>query len=61
MNAFIRTGKAYDGVIDFDMAVRDPMAPGKIQMKYNPGDNLHMNDAGYQAMAGAIDLNLFKK
>ena len=61
VNTFIRTGKAYDGVIDFDAAVRDPMAPSKIQMKYNPGDNLHMNDAGYQAMASAIDLNLFKK
>ena len=61
VNAFIRTGKAYDGVIDFDAAVRDPQAPSKIQMKFNPGDNLHMNDAGYQAMAGAIDLSLFKK
>ena len=61
VNAFIRTGKAYDGVIDFDAAVRDPMAPSKIQMKFNPGDNLHMNDAGYQAMAAAIDLSLFKK
>ncbi len=61
VNAFIRTGKAYDGVIDFDMAVRDPMAPTKIQMRFNPGDNLHMNDAGYKAMAAAIDLNLFKK
>ena len=61
VNAFIRTGKAYDGVIDFDAAVRDPMAPSKIQMKFNPGDNLHMNDAGYQAMAAAIDLGLFKK
>jgi lysophospholipase L1-like esterase len=61
VNAFIRTGKAYDGVIDFDAAVRDPMVPSKIQMKFNPGDNLHMNDAGYQAMAAAIDLSLFKK
>jgi len=61
VNAFIRTGKAYDGVIDFDAAVRDPMAPSKIQMKFNPGDNLHMNDAGYQAMAAAIDLALFRK
>jgi lysophospholipase L1-like esterase len=61
VNAFIRSGKAYDGVIDFDAAVRDPMAPSKILMKFNPGDNLHMNDAGYQAMAAAIDLGLFKK
>jgi len=61
VNAFIRTGKAYDGVIDFDAAVRDPQTPSKIQMKFNPGDNLHMNDAGYRAMAAAIDLSLFKK
>ncbi len=61
VNAFIRSGKGYDGVIDFEAAVRDPMSPSKIQMKFNPGDNLHMNDAGYQAMAAAIDLNLFKK
>ena len=60
VNAFIRTGKAYDGVIDFDAAVRDAAAPSKIQQKFNPGDNLHMNDAGYQAMAAAIDLGLFK-
>jgi lysophospholipase L1-like esterase len=60
VNQFIRTGKAYDGVIDFDAAVRDPAAPSKIQQKFNPGDNLHMNDAGYQAMAAAIDLGLFK-
>jgi lysophospholipase L1-like esterase len=60
VNQFIREGKAYDGVIDFDKAVRDPDAPSKIQQKYNPGDNLHMNDAGYQAMAAAIDLGLFK-
>ena len=27
---------------------------------YDSGDNLHPNDAGYQAMADAIDLSLFK-
>jgi lysophospholipase L1-like esterase len=60
VNEFIRTGKAYDGVVDFDAAVRDPAAPSKIQQRFNPGDNLHMNDAGYQAMAAAVDLGLFK-
>jgi lysophospholipase L1-like esterase len=50
----------YDGVIDFDAAVRDPQNPTKILSQYNPGDNLHMNDAGYQAMANAIDLALFR-
>ncbi len=60
LNEWIRTSKAYDGVVDFDAAVRDPAAPTKIQQQFNPGDNLHMNDAGYQAMANAIDLALFK-
>ena len=59
VNDWIRTSKAYDGVVDFDAAVRDPAAPSKIQQRFNPGDNLHMNDAGYQAMADAIDLGLF--
>jgi lysophospholipase L1-like esterase len=61
INEWIRTGKAYDGVVDFDAAVRDPNAPTKIQPQFNPGDNLHMNDAGYQAMANIIDLGLLKK
>ena len=37
----------------------DPASPAKIQQRFNPGDNLHMNDAGYQAMADAINLGLF--
>lgn len=61
LNQWIRTAKAYDGVIDFDAAVRDPNNPSKLNPQYNPGDNLHMNDAGYQAMANAIDLALFKR
>jgi lysophospholipase L1-like esterase len=27
---------------------------------YDSGDHLHPNDAGYQAMANAIDLRLFR-
>jgi lysophospholipase L1-like esterase len=61
VNEWIRTSKAYDGVIDFDAAVRDPAAPARIQQRFNPGDNLHMNDAGYQAMADAINLGLFAR
>jgi lysophospholipase L1-like esterase len=61
LNEWIRTSKAYDGVIDFEAAVRDSGSPGKIQPQFNPGDNLHMNDAGYKAMADAIDLGLFTR
>jgi lysophospholipase L1-like esterase len=61
VNKFIRTGGAYDAVIDFDAAVRDPAHPERILAMYDSGDHLHPNDAGYKAMAEAIDLSLFKK
>lgn len=60
VNEWIRTSKAYDAVIDFDKAIRDPSNPATIRPAYDSGDNLHPNDAGYQAMADAIDLSLFK-
>jgi lysophospholipase L1-like esterase len=61
VNKFIRTGGAYDGVIDFDAVVRDPAHPARFLAMYDSGDHLHPNDAGYKAMADAIDLSLFKK
>jgi lysophospholipase L1-like esterase len=61
VNKFIRSSGAYDGVIDFDAAVRDPNQTSKIQAAFDSGDHLHPNDAGYQAMANAVDLTLFKK
>lgn len=60
VNQWIRTSKAYDAVIDFDKAIRDPSNPSKILPAYDSGDNLHPNDAGYKAMADAINLSLFK-
>ena len=63
VNAWFRTNNIYDGVIDFDAVVRDPVTLTNIQSAYyfgaNAGDGLHMNPAGYQAMANSIDLNLF--
>jgi lysophospholipase L1-like esterase len=60
-NEWVRSSKSYDGVVDFDAAVRDPAAPTKLLPQYNSGDNLHLNDAGYQVMANAVDLAMFKK
>jgi lysophospholipase L1-like esterase len=59
VNTWIRTGGAYDGVIDFDAAMRDPEHPTKVQAAFDSGDHLHPNDAGYKAMGDAIDLSLF--
>jgi lysophospholipase L1-like esterase len=60
LNEWIRTSKAYDGVIDFDRATRDPNAPTKFLPAYDSGDHLHPGDAGYRAMGEAIDLALFE-
>ncbi len=55
LNDFIRSG-AFDGVIDFDKIIVDPQRPGYSLPKYDKGDHLHPNPAGYQAMGSAIDL-----
>ncbi len=47
-----------DGLIDFDKVVEDPNNPKHINPAYDCGDHLHPNDAGYQAMAKAVDLNV---
>ncbi len=59
VNNFIRTGGLFDAVVDFDAATRDPEHPKQFRAGFNDGDHLHPNDAGYQAMAGAIDLSVF--
>ena len=60
VNQFIRASPVFDGVVDFDKAVRDPQNPLVYDPKYDSGDHLHPGDVGYQAMANAIDLSLFK-
>jgi len=60
LNEWIRTSGAYDGVVDMDKATRDPAAPSKFLPAYDSGDHLHPGDAGYTAMANAVDLALFK-
>ena len=55
VNDWIRTSGAFDGVVDFDAVVGDPQAPDRIAPQFDSGDHLHPNDAGYKAMAAAID------
>ncbi|KAI0640191.1 extracellular GDSL-like lipase/acylhydrolase [Trametes polyzona] len=61
VNAFIRTGGVFDGVIDFDAVVRNASAPSQLRDDFNSGDFLHPNVAGYTAMADAFPVNLFKQ
>ncbi len=45
-------------LLDFEAATRDPSQPSRSRADFSI-DNLHPNDAGYEAMAEAIDLKLF--
>jgi lysophospholipase L1-like esterase len=58
LNAWIRTSKAFDGVLDFDRAVRDPEFPEQLALSYDSGDHLHLSDAGRRALADAVNLRL---
>jgi lysophospholipase L1-like esterase len=60
VNDWIRTSGAFDGVIDFEQAVRDPQHPTRYRGADQSGDNLHPNDAGYHAMSEAVDLKALK-
>jgi len=63
VNEWIRSkgfSNAFDGVIDFDKAVRDPQHPDRMLPANDGGDHLHPGDDGYKAMAEAIDLSSFK-
>jgi lysophospholipase L1-like esterase len=56
VNVFIRGGGPFDGVVDFDAAVRDPQQPQRIRPAYDCGDHLHFSDAGMRALADTVDL-----
>ncbi len=59
VNSWIRTSGAFDAVVDFEAATRDAANPKRLRAEFDPGDHLHPNDAGYQAMADAFDLGIF--
>ena len=45
-----------DGVFDFAAAVADPAHPGRLRDRYDSGDGLHLSEAGYRALASAVDV-----
>jgi len=59
VNQWMRTGGAFDGVVDFDQATRDPAKPGAFLPQVDSGDHLHPGDGGYKIMGAAIDLSIF--
>ncbi|KAJ5296184.1 hypothetical protein N7508_011005 [Penicillium antarcticum] len=59
INTFIRESGVFDAVLDFDRVLRDPTAPSQLLEKYDSGDHLHPNVAGYQALADYFPLDIF--
>lgn len=60
VNHWIRSSRAFDAVIDFDAVMRDPDHPTRLLPRFSSEDHLHPNDVGYEAMADAIDLSVFR-
>ncbi|PRX34685.1 lysophospholipase L1-like esterase [Paraburkholderia sp. BL18I3N2] len=61
VNQWIRTSHAFDGVVDFDAALRDPAQVERLQRNFDSGDHIHPSDAGYAAMADAVPLDAVVK
>ncbi|TJZ53119.1 SGNH/GDSL hydrolase family protein [Streptomyces piniterrae] len=57
LNDWIRTSDEFDGVLDLDRALADPADRDRLAAAYDIGDHLHPNDAGYRAMADAVDID----
>ena len=54
LNDWMRTTKEIDGVIDFDMAVRDRVNPAAFAEGFDSGDHLHPSKKAYQRMAETV-------
>ncbi len=59
VNAWIRAGEGFDGVIDFEKVVQDPQNPLRIRADLT-ADFVHPNTLGYRLMGESIDLKLFE-
>jgi lysophospholipase L1-like esterase len=60
VNKWIRSTDAFDAIIDFDKAVRDPEHPTRVRQKYDSGDHIHPSAEGYKAMADLIPVRLLR-
>ena len=57
LNEWIRHSGMFDGVVDFDAALRDPASPDRLLPAFDSGDHLHPGPAGYKRMAEVVSLD----
>jgi lysophospholipase L1-like esterase len=60
VNDWIAMDGSFDAVIAMDEAVSDGGSPPGLKIEFDDGDRLHLNPAGYKAMADAVDLALLQ-
>jgi lysophospholipase L1-like esterase len=56
VNSWIRTSGTFDGVIDFDAAVRDATNHDVLSRPFNCSDDIHPTPRGYYQMGNAVNL-----
>ena len=59
VNRWIRTAGAFDGVIDFDAVLRDPVNRHQLATAFDSGDHVHPSPLGYEALGDAVNLSFF--
>lgn len=58
VNDYLRSSPDIDTLVDLDALMRDPDEPDHLKRKYDSGDHVHPNDAGYLAIANAMPLDV---
>ena len=57
LNHWIRTSGEYDTVLDLETVLADPADPDALRPAFDSGDHVHPNNAGYAAVAAAIEVD----
>jgi len=57
VNQYVRTTRDADGVVDLDLALRDPANPARLNPAFDRGDHVHPNELGNMAIAEIVPLS----